>query len=61
MNHDHHLCIRIGYTPFLRIHLVPRLRMGSKAHLANIGAAPNETPIRTGSNACMISVTQIED
>lgn len=44
--------MRIIYTPFLRIHLVPKFRMGSKAHLANIGAAPSETPILTGSNAC---------
>jgi hypothetical protein len=39
-------------VPFLFINLVPSLRIGSSAHLANTGAAPIETPIRTGSNAC---------
>jgi len=44
--------VYLRYTvPFPRIHLAPRFRIGSKAHLAKTGAAPIETPILTGSNA----------
>jgi hypothetical protein len=41
-------------TGFLRIHFVPRFLIGSKAHLANTGAAPMETPILTGNRACSL-------
>jgi hypothetical protein len=48
----HRLYFCIG---FLRIHLVPRFRIGSKAHLAKTGAAPMETPILTGNRACSLA------
>jgi hypothetical protein len=41
----------------LRIQRLPMLRIGSNAHLAKIGLAPSETPILTGSKACMVSAS----